>query len=98
VSGVVHLSAATLAHAVEIGVSDSGPGIPPADLPYIFDRFYRVDKSRSRQRGATPGLGSGAGLGLSIVKTLVEQNGGVISVDSAPGKGTVFVLSFPLLA
>ncbi|MBK8050489.1 MAG: HAMP domain-containing protein [Anaerolineales bacterium] len=96
--GSVRLAAVAQSNLVEISVSDSGPGIPPADLPNIFDRFYRVDKSRSRQRSAKPGVGSGAGLGLSIVKTLIEQNDGAITVESAPGKGTVFVLSFPLLA
>jgi len=68
-------------------VADNGPGIPAEDLPHVFERFYRVDKARSRN-DAPPG-GSGAGLGLAIVKALLEQNGGQISVASQPGQGTV---------
>ena len=70
--------------------------LPTEDLPLIFDRFYRVDKVRSRQPGQERSMGSGAGLGLSITKTLVEQNGGAIT--AAPGSlgGMVFTLSFPV--
>lgn len=68
---------------VEIVVKDQGVGIPQEDLPYIFDRLYRVDKSRSRSTG-------GFGLGLSIVKQLVEAHGGEISVESKVGSGTCF--------
>ncbi|HAJ36407.1 MAG TPA: hypothetical protein DCL15_12010, partial [Chloroflexi bacterium] len=81
-----------------VTVSDTGPGIPPDDLPYIFDRFYRVDKARSRARGAQNDMGSGAGLGLAIVKQLVEQNQGRITVESMLGQGTNFAVSFPLMA
>ncbi|MCB0149432.1 MAG: hypothetical protein KDE01_17515, partial [Caldilineaceae bacterium] len=80
----------------------TGPGIPAADLPHIFDRFYRVDKVRSRSKGAAAGegssMGSGAGLGLAIARQLVEHNDGQIRVESAPGQGTTFVLSFPAVA
>lgn len=73
---------------IEISVKDSGPGIPGEDLPYLFDRFYRVDKSRSKKTG-------GMGIGLSITKAIVEKHGGEIRVDSEIGHGTVFTMSFP---
>ncbi|MEC0181047.1 ATP-binding protein [Paenibacillus peoriae] len=72
-----------------IMISDSGSGIPPDELPYIFERFYRVEKSRSRELGGT-------GLGLAIVQKLVQLQGGTIEVESVMGRGTVFRLSFPL--
>ncbi len=74
--------------SVELVVSDSGSGIPTQDLPRIFERFYRVDKARSRAMGGT-------GLGLAIVKHLVEANGGTVVVDSSIGKGSTFSISFP---
>ncbi|GGK12751.1 two-component sensor histidine kinase [Caldalkalibacillus thermarum] len=70
-------------------VEDTGRGIPEEELPYIFERFYRVEKSRSRQHG-------GSGLGLAIVKKLVELHGGDIMVSSLPGKGTRFEVDFPV--
>lgn len=72
-----------------ISVKDTGMGIPEESLPHIFERFYRVDKARSRSTG-------GSGLGLSIVRNLVKRNAGQIHVESAPGKGTTFTLRFPL--
>jgi two-component system phosphate regulon sensor histidine kinase PhoR len=66
---------------VEIAVRDTGVGIPPADLPRITERFYRVDRARSRELGGT-------GLGLAIVKHLVIAHGGTLAIDSAPGQGT----------
>ncbi|MFB5267414.1 sensor histidine kinase [Paenibacillus enshidis] len=72
-----------------VAISDSGPGIPKDELPYIFERFYRVEKSRSRQLGGT-------GLGLSIVQHLVQLQGGKIEVDSQVGRGTVFKVMFPI--
>ncbi len=69
-------------------VSDTGPGIPPEDLPRIFDRFFRVERSRSQQHG-------GSGLGLAICKQLVEAMGGAISAESQPGRGTVFRVELP---
>jgi two-component system sensor histidine kinase BarA len=74
--------------AVEIRIRDAGAGMPKEELPKIFDAFYQVDSSSTRQHG-------GAGLGLSIVKRIVEAHGGTISVDSAPGDGTVFTVVIP---
>jgi two-component system phosphate regulon sensor histidine kinase PhoR len=71
-----------------IEVRDEGVGIPKEHLPYILDRFYRVDKARSREKGGT-------GLGLSIVKSIVEAHGGKVEVSSEIGKGTSFKCFFP---
>jgi signal transduction histidine kinase len=73
-----------------ISVTDTGEGIPPEDLPMIFERFYRVDKSRTRATG-------GSGLGLTIAKRLVETHGGSIGVTSQQGKGSVFTFSIPII-
>jgi len=91
--GRVNLSAEAHGRRCLIRVADSGPGIPLEDLPHVFERFYRVDRARSRS-DAQPG-GSGAGLGLAIVKALLEQNGGQITVASQPGQGTVFSVELP---
>lgn len=96
--GSVTLSTTHEDQRVAVRIADTGPGIPAADLPHIFDRFYRVDKVRSRSKGATAGEGSGAGLGLAIARQLVEHNDGQIRVESVPGQGTTFVLSFPAVA
>ena len=74
---------------VAVEVADTGIGIPREHLPRIFDRFYRVDKSRSRDLG-------GVGLGLSISKTLVESHHGQIEVESTPGKGSTFRVILPV--
>ncbi len=71
-----------------IRIEDHGPGIPEADLPHIFEPFYRVDKSRSRPEG-------GFGLGLGLCKSIMEAHGGKIEIDSFYGKGTVVCLYFP---
>ncbi|WP_194840935.1 sensor histidine kinase [Filobacillus milosensis] len=73
---------------VHVIIEDTGIGIPKGELPYIFERFHRVEKSRSRELGGT-------GLGLAIVKQLVELQNGTISVNSEIGKGTSFQVSFP---
>jgi len=75
-----------------ISVADEGPGIPDADLPRVFERFYRVDKSRTRD-GRDPG---GTGLGLAIVKHLVELHGGKVTAANRPGRGAIFTIELPL--
>jgi two-component system phosphate regulon sensor histidine kinase PhoR len=74
--------------AIELRVTDTGTGIPPADLPHIFQRFYRADKARSRALGGT-------GLGLSIVKHIVQLHRGSVHAESTYGKGTAVVISLP---
>jgi heavy metal sensor kinase len=71
-----------------VSVEDSGIGITEADMPHIFDRFWRADRARSREHG-------GAGLGLSIAKWIVEEHGGSIEVQSKPGKGSLFRVRIP---
>ena len=73
---------------IRLTVEDTGIGIPEEDLPHIFDRFYRVDKARSREQG-------GSGLGLSIVKDTVRQHGGEVKVTPREGGGTKFIVTFP---
>jgi signal transduction histidine kinase len=73
---------------VTIDVQDNGPGIPIDDHAKVFDRFYRVDKARSRESG-------GAGLGLAIAKWAIEAHGGSIAVQSAPDQGCTFRISLP---
>ncbi len=77
--------------AILFSVADNGIGIDAQHLPFIFDRFYRVDKARARKSG-------GNGIGLALVKFLVKLFGGTIEVESQPGEGTRFLLSFPKIA
>ena len=86
--GEVRLAAILVGDRVRITVSDTGIGIPFQDLPRIFERFYCVDKARSRETGGT-------GLGLAIVKHAAERMAGTVTVESRPGKGSVFTLQFP---
>ncbi len=86
--GRITLRATADAVAVVLRVEDTGTGIPPADLPHIFERFYRADKSRTREHGGT-------GLGLSIVKHIVHLHGGTVSAESTYGKGTAILLRLP---
>jgi two-component system phosphate regulon sensor histidine kinase PhoR len=87
-NGEVRIETASLDGRVSIVISDTGLGIPSGDLPRIFERFYRVDKARSREVGGT-------GLGLSIVKHVVEQMGGSVAVESQLGRGSQFTLLLP---
>jgi two-component system phosphate regulon sensor histidine kinase PhoR len=73
---------------VKISIADDGIGIPEEDLPRVFERFYRVDKARSRKTGGT-------GLGLAIVKHMVENLGGSVGVESTPGVGSIFSFTLP---
>ena len=73
---------------IRMAVADTGSGIGAEDLPHIFDHFYRADASRTRRSGGT-------GMGLAIVKSLVEAHGGQIGVDSAPGRGSTFWFTLP---
>jgi two-component system phosphate regulon sensor histidine kinase PhoR len=86
--GEVRLEAVLVGDQVRVRVSDTGIGIPFQDLPRIFERFYCVDKARSRETGGT-------GLGLAIVKHVAEKMGGAVAVESRLGKGSVFTLQFP---
>jgi two-component system phosphate regulon sensor histidine kinase PhoR len=83
------LSAEVVGDQIELRVADNGIGIPPGDLPHIFERFYRVDKGRSRASGGT-------GLGLSIVKHIVQSHRGTVHAESVLGKGTTIVIRLPL--
>jgi two-component system phosphate regulon sensor histidine kinase PhoR len=74
---------------IQVYVRDNGPGIPAEDLPHLFERFYRVDKGRSREKGGT-------GLGLSIVKHIVQLHGGRVWAESKVGEGTAFFFTLPL--
>jgi len=89
--GTITITAEVVQDMVEVRVEDTGIGIPPKDLPRIFERFYRVDKARSRELGGT-------GLGLAIVKHLVEGHGGSVCVESLPGQGTRFRVRLPMAA
>jgi signal transduction histidine kinase len=90
VGGHIYLAAEVEGECVRVAVSDNGPGIPAADLPFIFDKFYRA------QTDATQ-FTEGNGLGLAIAKAIVEQHGGQIRVESTVGQGTCFSLSLPLM-
>ncbi|MGB9809836.1 MAG: sensor histidine kinase, partial [Caldanaerobacter sp.] len=85
--GFVKVKTASDQEKIIIEIEDNGIGIPKDKIPRLFERFYRVDKSRSRKLGGT-------GLGLAIVKHIVESMKGEISVDSEVGKGTKFTIKF----
>lgn len=87
--GTIKISHEAAGSMVKITVEDSGIGIPAKDIPRIFERFYRVDKARSREMGGT-------GLGLSIVKHLVELHGGSVGVESTEGFGSTFWFTLPI--
>jgi two-component system sensor histidine kinase BaeS len=88
--GKVWVEVARNGNAVTISINDNGSGIPEADLPFIFNRFWRGEKSRTRQSG-------GVGLGLAITKLLVEEQGGRIVASGLPGGGLQVSVSFPFL-
>jgi len=87
-SGTVTLTSRRDGEQIVIEVADSGTGIDPADLPHVFDRFWRADKSRNRHTG-------GSGLGLAIAQKLTHAHGGDITVTSAPGTGTTCTVRPP---
>ena len=82
------MAVSLIGDAAQVRIADAGPGIPPADRQRVFDRFYRVDKARSRDRG-------GSGLGLAVAESLVRAHGGRIDLTSEPG-ATVFTVTIPL--
>ncbi len=86
--GSVTLSLGIAKNEAVLTISDTGIGILPEDLLYIFERFYRADRARSRDRGGT-------GLGLTIVQNIVQEHAGTIEVESTPGQGSTFILRFP---
>lgn len=90
--GTITLEASARPDGVEIRVGDTGEGIAPEDLPFIFDRFWRGDRARSHQTGA------GSGLGLAITRQLVRLHGGTIDAASAPGAGTTFTITMPAVS
>ena len=79
--GVITVGARGSGSMVEFSVSDTGSGIAPEDLPFIFERFYRAERARERATG-------GAGIGLTVARSLVEAHGGTMRAESVPGKGT----------
>lgn len=87
--GAITLTLEEVDARVRVEVTDTGPGIPAEDIPFIFDRFYRVDKARNRAHG-------GSGLGLSLAKTFTEAHGGRIEVVSKVGSGSTFIVHLPL--
>ena len=90
-SGEIVLGARASANHVYLSISDTGSGIAAEDLPFVFDRFYRGDKSRQRSEN-----GDSSGLGLAIAKAIVEAHGGTIQVESPEGSGTTFTLALPV--
>ena len=88
--GEVRVELARAGKRAVVRVEDTGIGIPADDLPHIFDRFYRVDKARSRETGGT-------GLGLSIVRQIVLLHDGDIRAESEENKGTTFVIELPIV-
>jgi signal transduction histidine kinase len=91
--GVVRVSGEAGRERCVVRVADTGPGIPPEHLPLVFDRFYRVDRSRTRARGD-----GGTGIGLAIARSIVEGRGGRIWAESEVGKGSVFSFEIPFAA
>jgi two-component system heavy metal sensor histidine kinase CusS len=98
--GSITLAASAADAEIWIHVSDTGAGIPTEALPRVFDRFFRVDASRSRASAGTTSGGSasgGTGLGLAIVQSIMTLHGGSAAIASQPGRGTCVTLRMPLL-
>jgi two-component system phosphate regulon sensor histidine kinase PhoR len=87
----INIKALAVGDRVELRVEDTGVGIPPGDLSHVFERFYRVEKARSREAGGT-------GLGLSIVKHIIGLHGGEVRAESTFGKGTAIIIQLPMNA
>ncbi len=88
-AGKVHIELCRANGRIEFNISDTGIGVSDEDQPRIFERFYKADKSRTLSNG-------GSGLGLSIVKKIVEMHKGMIAIESKLGQGTTFVVSLPV--
>jgi signal transduction histidine kinase len=86
--GMIWIEGTSSPEVTKVVIADNGPGVPADDLPYIFDRFRRVDQARSRQSGGT-------GLGLAICKSIVESHGGEIWMESTFGNGTRVIVTLP---
>jgi two-component system phosphate regulon sensor histidine kinase PhoR len=87
--GSVSVECRCVGERMELAIKDTGRGIPPEAVPHVFERFYQVDKAGDHDAG-------GVGLGLAIARALVERHRGTARVESTPGKGSVFTLTFPL--
>jgi signal transduction histidine kinase len=87
--GTLHIEALRDGDNAVLRITDTGVGVPEESISHLFERFYRVDKARARKSG-------GSGLGLSIVRNMVERNGGTICVSSVLGEGSVFTVTFPI--
>jgi len=87
--GIVALMASVEGEALRVDVRDTGEGIPAAELPHIWERFFRGEEARAGDQ-------QGAGLGLALVRELTEAMGGSVAVESAPGEGSCFTLRLPL--
>ncbi len=88
-NGMINIDLTNDQDRAAIAIKDTGAGIPSNELDYIFDRFYCVDKARTKENG-------GCGLGLAIVKNIIDLHNGKISVESEPGRGTAFTVTLPL--
>ena len=86
-NGRIDIAAEVNRDAVEVRVTDNGLGIPPESLPHIFERFYKVERSRRDE---------GSGLGLAIVKNIVQAYGGEVNVESSEGEGSTFAFTLPI--
>jgi signal transduction histidine kinase len=90
--GSVQVTAAVAGDRCEVTVADTGPGIPAEHLPFVFERFYRADAARAR---GSAGSG-GTGIGLAIVRSVVQAHGGTVRAESEPGRGSAFTFDLPL--